>query len=708
MTTHAVRKPISVISLRVGALSVLAGLGCAAAPAAFAAPDEDSAEAAPAQVFEPTFFDPYAPRSALDMVDQTPGFSIRENDGRRGMGAGDANVLIDSRRVPVKSMSIREALSRIDASRVVRIEVQDGARFDLPGLSGQVVNVITRPAGMSGRWEWNPEYNEGGPVRTERGRVVVSGVADEWQYSAGLSSHAWNGRSAGPEALLDGAGVQVESRHEIERWKGRRHELSTALTHEDWSGSISNAGLVLAAATDGRNETSFRQGAIAPGHLRTFTSGNESLSLKVNADHEFDLGAGRLKFIGLRATSDSAPATWTAIDYTAAAAPASGAQVFVDRSSEESILRGEYAWADSAGDWQMAVEGAVNTLDTSTAYAVRSNGGYVDVPVSGGSSHVEEKRTEAALIHGRELGDGYFLQASLAAEHSEIAQTGPNGKVREFVRPKGFLALSWAPAEDWSANLRLERAVGQLDFGDFVSSVNLADETGQQQSGNPEIVPEQSWNLALEANGEVTGLGPVHVKVYSRQIEDVNSTLLFSRTENADGSISVVEGPGNLDEAVTYGIDVSGTLPTAELGIPGGKLDWSASLRDSSVEDAVTGESRNISGTRHAHYSVNFRQDLPGTPWAWGVGYNDGHNAPGFGVTQVTRSRDAPGSLGAFVQHKDVIGMNARLSLSNLLDEEKRFMRIGHAGTVSDPVSFIEDRTRRQGLHVGLNLSGSF
>jgi len=694
--------------LRAGAVSLLAGLGAAALADPAMASEEDSAEA-PARVFDPDYYADYAPRSALDMVDQTPGFAIRENGGKRGMGAGDANVLVDGRRLPVKTMSVREVLSRIGADRVVRIEIQDGASFDIPGLSGQVVNIITRPAGTTGRWEWSPEFGEGRDPRLERGRIVVSGALDEeWEYSVGVSTYAWNGGAAGPETLFNGAGVAVEHRDEDERWKGRRYELSSTVTKESWSGDISNLGLVLASTKDARNEVSVRSGDLSPDHLRTLVFDNSGASFKLNADHEFNLGPGRLKLIGLRATSSSEPETTTTVEQLFLATPPSGAQVLVDKSSGESILRSEYSWGGDAGDWQFAIEGAVNTLETSTAYAVLTNGVYADLPLAGGSSHVEEKRAEAALVHGRAIGDGVFMQASVAAERSEIVQTGPAGKAREFLRPKGFVTLSWSPAEHWNANLRLERAVGQLDFGDFVSSVNLGDETGQQQSGNPEIVPEQSWDLALEANGEVGGLGPVRVKLYGRQIEDVNSTLVFSRTVNGDGSISVVEGPGNLDEAVSYGIDVSGTLPTADLGIPGGKIDWFASLRDSEVEDDVTGEERNLSGTRHARYELHFRQDVLGTPWAWGVGYENGRNAPGFGVTQVTRSWSSPSRLGAFVQHKDVVGMNARLSVSNLLDTEDRFMRVGYAGTVADPISFIEDRTRRQGLQVGLNLSGAF
>lgn len=705
MTFRGGLKTSTAFPLRVSAFYLLAGLiSVVMAPFAEAGPDEETAGGASDRIYDAAFFASFSPQSALDMVDQTPGFAIKEGGGKRGMGAGEANVLIDNRRVPVKSMTVREALSRIDAGRVVRIEIVDGADLKVPGLSGQVVNVITRDADLSARWELSPEFREGSDARLERGRLVVSGTIEDWQYSASFSSYAWNGRSQGPETLFDSAGEEVEFRKETDRSKGRRYETSTALEHRGESGDISHIGFALASSKDAANEVSLRSARLTNDHIRDYAYAAEATSLKVNADHEFGLGRGRLKLIGLRSEVSGERADTTLIERLQSLA--SGARVNVDRSSGESILRSEYTWI-ADGDWQMALEGAVNTQQTKTAYAQLVNGEFAYESLVGGTSEVQERRAEAAIIHGRILAEGVFLQASIAAEQSEIAQSGPTGKVRAFVRPKGYVALSWSPIEHWEANLRVERAVGQLDFGDFISSVNLADETGQQSSGNPQIVPEQSWDLALEANGDVGGLGPVRVKLYGRQIEDVNSSILFSRTVSDTGQIFVVQGPGNLGHAASYGLDLSGTLPTP-LGIQGGKLDWTASFRDSSVDDAVTGERRHLSGTRHSFYALNFRQDLSGTPWAWGFSFEDGHNAPGFGVTQVTRSSDSAGRLGAFVQHKDLAGMKARLSVSNLLDTHSRVIRVGYAGTVADPVSSIEDRTRTQGLQMGLSLAGSF
>lgn len=688
---------------RLGAMGLIAALGTMA-PMAVA--DDAAVDTAALRTFSPDFFIAFGPRSALDMVSQTPGFAIKESDGKRGMGSGGANVLINRHRVATKSMSARETLSRIAADQVVRVEILDAGQLGLPGLSGQVINVVTRPSALTGRWEWSPEADEGVAPNLERGRVLVSGNVGDWAYNLGLSSYAFGGRSAGPEMLYDGAGQVLEHRVETERWSGHRHEVSGALSHETLSGDLSNLGLVLAANDDTRGEDSYRTSVGSPGRLRTYVYGSDGGSLKLSGDHEFAVGGGRLKLIGLRSRASSDPITETGERLVGAAAD-TGARVKVDRTARESILRSEYSWTNG-GDWQMALEGAVNTLDTATSLASLDNGVFVDVPLAGGTSHVEEKRTEATLAHGRQLSGGVFLQASVAAEYSEIAQSGPAGKVRDFVRPKGFVSVSWAPATDWNASLKLERSVGQLDFGDFISSVNLADESGQQKSGNPEIVPEQSWDVALEANGELAGFGPVRMKVFGRQIEDLNGSVLFARTVDANGAVSISEGPGNLDGAMAYGLDLSGTFPMADVGLPGGKLDWTASLRDSSVNDAVTGLERPLSGSRLSYYEVRFRQDLPGTPWAWGLGYETARNAAGYGVTQETYRSDTPGRVGAFVQHKNIAGMNATLSLSNLADTTETLTRVIHAGSVADPIASVEDRQRKQGLHVGLNLSGSF
>src|SRR5688572_15630818 len=100
------------------------------------APDTPPADAAPPEApptetvegprtFTPEDFTRFAPRNALDMLRQVPGFVIREAIEERGLGQATGNVLINDQRVSGKSDDIATRLSRIPAGNVIRIEIRD-------------------------------------------------------------------------------------------------------------------------------------------------------------------------------------------------------------------------------------------------------------------------------------------------------------------------------------------------------------------------------------------------------------------------------------------------------------------------------------------------------------------------------------------------------------------------------------------------------
>ena len=117
-----------------GLLLSAAVLALGAAPAAArsetSAQDETgepSTEENTRRVFVPEDFARFAPRSALDMAEQIPGFSIRSDDGERGLGQANTNVIINGQRISGKSNGPVSALQRIPADEVVRLELVDGA-----------------------------------------------------------------------------------------------------------------------------------------------------------------------------------------------------------------------------------------------------------------------------------------------------------------------------------------------------------------------------------------------------------------------------------------------------------------------------------------------------------------------------------------------------------------------------------------------------
>ena len=66
------------------------------------------------------------------------------------------NVLFNGARPSSKSDDIFAQLSRIPAGNVARIEIVDGATLEIPGLSGQVANVVFRADELKGQFRWSP------------------------------------------------------------------------------------------------------------------------------------------------------------------------------------------------------------------------------------------------------------------------------------------------------------------------------------------------------------------------------------------------------------------------------------------------------------------------------------------------------------------------------------------------------------------------
>jgi hypothetical protein len=692
---------IATATIRLFALSVLppltlAGIGLGIAPAAAAL---EGAAPAVLRSFQPAYFQRFAPRTALEMVRQTPGFDIDEGQSKRGLGEAAGNVLINGRRIASKSTGISTALSRIAAGRVVRLDIVDGATLGIPGLSGQVVNVVTRPGGLSGRWSWSPTLRTDREPSLLNGSVSVSGASLGVDYTLALNSYEATSGQSGPEIATGADGVVFDVRQEDRQ--SLRQEPSGALTlsHESDSGNLLNVNLSGGRRHYGGREISFRSGPGLPDRLNLYRDGGDGWNGELGADYEFAAGGGRLKLIGLERINRDAPASESLIYYDSAA-PTTGSRYGADRASGESILRGEYSWLDGADrDWQVAVEGAFNYLDVqSELESLEPDGTFAIDPLAIGSSRVEEQRAEANLTHGRALIGAVNLQASAGVEYSQLAQSGPAGQAREFVRPKGYLALSWRDADALDLSFRVERSVGQLSFDDFIDSVSLID--GNSDSGNPEIVPPQQWTADFKASRDLGAYGAVNMRVYANWIEDLIAKIPFGANS---------EGPGNLGTLTTvYGLQLSGTLKLDPLGLSGVKVDWSTNLAASDLTDPLTGQSRETGGRELGGFWLGFRQDVPETDWAWGVSYGQSHHAPDYRLDQRASSTRDVGGADIYLVNKDILGVSATLTVRNLLDSGDRYQRIVYDQRRGGPISYIEDRVRRSGPEVGLSLSNSF
>lgn len=664
--------------------------------AAFAA--TAAAETAPRKVFQPAEFERFSPLSALDLVQRIPGFQLSVGGGGRGFGQGGSNVLINGERVSGKSISVRDVLGRIPVDQVRRIEWLEAGTVNLPGVSGPVVNVIVREARFTGTWRFEATWRRDVSPALSEFDVSFNGTQAGWAWSVSLENLPERGSHRSFETLFDGEGTAIETRRETFALEGDRRRAGIRLRRDWGQGIVSNLnGLYVDRQRSRRGTSAQRPFGSAPLD-RFFPSERDDWEVELGGDVVMPVAPASLRLIGLFREAEASQSE-TSVDRRPDGTLL-GQDLFVRHTrSGERIVRSELDWPGRGErDWQVSLEGAFNFLDrNSDVFEAEADGPLRPVALEGGSVRVEEARAETFVTVSDALSGNASLQVSLGAEYSEIRPSGDTGDARRFMRPKGLLVLTYEADDRTVLNASLERAVGQLDFGDFASSVNL--DEGETLPGNPELVPDQTWSLELEVERDLGAGSAASVSVFYDAIEDPITRLPLG--ESADG-------PGNADGATRYGIDLDTTLELDRLGLPGGLLELGGFWRDSRIEDPVTRQSRRLSNARLGGYEVSFRQDVMGSAWAWGVGYEADRRAPRVRRDEIRRTDETPGWATAFVEHKDLFGMVGRLRLQNALDREEQTVRTVFVEDRPSPVDRVEDRVRTLGPIVSFQMSGTF
>lgn len=686
--------------------AALCALMCGSAAAAAqetgdAPPPEPTlpAAVAGAQSYTPADFARFAPRTAIDMLRQVPGFTIQQGDtSRRGLGQATTNVLIDGQRFSGKSNDVVTELGRIPAGNVVRIDIVDGATLNVPGLSGQVANILTRSSGLSGSFAYRPQIRaKRTPPRLLNGEVSLNVKSGRTEYKLAVQSDSFRNGNAGPEHVFTPDGTLLDLRNEVLDVFGEQPKVSAGLHRESTGGDIVNLNGSFQIFNQDVQERGKRRPFGGVARDRTVDEITRQYIYELGGDYETGLGGGRLKLIGLRRFKHT-PFTQTVVEAfpNDPARPDEGSRFRQVPDETESILRSEYRWKGGGADWQIAGEGALNVLDVANGiFGLDANGDFQPLPLPNSVSKVEEKRGEAMLTYGRPLSPTLTLQASAGGEYSRLTQTGEAGLDRTFIRPKGFASLAWKASPRLDVSARIERVVGQLNFFDFVASANVSG--GTTNAGNVNLKPQQSWDAEIEATRNLGPWGTTKLRLYGQSITDIVDFVPIG----ADG-----QAPGNLDRASVYGFEWISTFNFDPVGWKGAKLDLEVQAQRSRLTDPVTARKRPLNEVLDHRVLANFRHDIPSTDWAYGGVFDRYIQTAGYRLDQAYRFLNTPGNLGLFVEHKDVMGLTVRGSVDNLLGNNEAFTRVFYTGRRTNPISFTEHRDRFYGLIFTLAITG--
>lgn len=657
------------------------------------------------RVYTPADFARFAPKTAFDMLAQLPGFTLRGADQGRGLGQASENVLINGERISSKnygggSGGAVEELQRTSINNVERIEIVEAASVGIAGLSGEVANVILKATKKaSGQFEWRPDFRAHfAKPRILSGNVSYTGESGPVDYTLSVRNNAGRGGFGGPITLADASGEVFETREEVFRAQSDLYTFATKFGLDGPGSSVGNLTLSYTPYWAPVYIRDRRTRADGNDSTRTTEVDLDGWYYDINADYEFALGAGRLKLIGVRHW-DKEPTVTTQVTEFENGDPDQGIRLNRDARIGETIGRAEYGWKAGSNELQVSFERAFNSLDQEGRLEIlQDDGEFEEVDFPGGTGEVQEVRYEAIASLSRPLSSTIDLQVAGGGEFSKLDRVDDDAAPRKFWRPKGSLNLGWRPGGGWDGSLKLSRRVGQISFYDFLSQPKLAED--RENQGNPDLVPPQSWELEGEVGRELGAWGKTRLKAWYHRVEDIVDIIPL-----ANGG----QGVGNLPRATRIGFENSSTINFDPIGWTGAKIDLRAGMRRTRVRDPLTGENRPISGTQFRWIEAELRHDIPGTDFAWGTTAFHGKMGKFYRLTEVFRSWEGPWWVGAYVEHKDVMGLTVRAQVGNILNARHRVERTIYSGfRDTAPIAFTQSQNQLIGPIFSFMVKGTF
>jgi hypothetical protein len=177
------------------------------------------------------------------------------------------------------------------------------------------------------------------------------------------------------------------------------------------------------------------------------------------------------------------------------------------------------------------------------------------------------------------------------------------------------------------------------------------------------------------------------IRPYLELIEDPIDRILIGTN---------TEGPGNLENATRYGIDVNATLLFDTLGAPGLRLEMEGGIGGSDIDDPLTGLSRQINFNEKYRYSLFARYDIPQSNFAL--------------TTQINNDNSKRPFLSLGLIHKNFFGMQLSITGTNLLDNiviQERDRFLGADRRLGD-LTRIERFERERGRRVSFVITDTF
>ncbi|MGI8706214.1 MAG: TonB-dependent receptor plug domain-containing protein [Sphingomicrobium sp.] len=671
-------------------------------------PAPEPAQATRTTSYDAAFFAQYAPRTALDIARRVPGFNLDLGDTDvRGFAGAAGNVVINGARPSSKAESLETTLSRIPASRVVRVEIGPGDLYGADYSSkSQVLNIIlSAEAGIDGNiTTTGRRLYTGKLIGDVSGSALIRRGASTINVSAGTGYNL--NREEGTDTLtFVPSGELIEFRRKFNSYEDFFPYISGSWALERGD---DNAYRVNARWSPGQFDL-FQDNRVFPAdgapHDDSLIQDYDNRVFELGGDVTRPLANGALKLVGLatRRKFDDFDA-YVLRDglLEDGAVQVGGFEQFRNSKRDETIGRLTWSRQDIAGfSFEAGAEGVLNTLDSNVdLFVVEEDGRRVPIDLPIDNAVVKEKRAEIFVNTGRQLSPALRVDGGARFEFSHLTVTGDATADRKLRFFKPNLTVDWKPGGGWHTQLSVKRTVAQLDFFDFVSAADLS--SGRVNGGNADLQPQRAWEFRLTVDRPIFGEGLAKLDVGHDLI-----SLLQDRVLIFDEEGNAFDAPGNIGTGKRWFARLTLDAPLGNVW-SGLRVRFNGQLQRTRVEDPISGEPRNFTG---------FFPD-----WEWNVDVRRDSGAFSYGFVVADRDRFTffrtdefdtnfnGGPYGtAFIEYRPDPRWAITLDVDNALNTSGNRNRLIFIPNRLTPQLVVNEfRERNRHLNFGLTIKRSF
>jgi hypothetical protein len=659
------------------------------------APPAEGRPQAGTVAYEAAFYTQFSPRTALDMVSQTPGFvlDLGEADGRRGFEGSVGNVLIDGERPTAKGEGAGELLRGIPAARVERIELRRASET-VGDASGTrlLANVVLQPATWQGAWSGGVELaNRYRPA--PNGFASLAGGVGATDVVLSATSYSLFRHLPGTRLLRDATGSLSATRdvssprhfrefggsgQAVRRVAGGRLEVTaktsadsyadhTALTTED-----AVSGTSIERVPYGQRQRSTEAG----GSYKRAALGWEWTALSLLTWTHFDSH--------VMSTREAGPTSAPVVEQTSR------------RDTNELVARVSVVRVQRRGSSQIGVEGIRNSLKGLSVLTLNSGSGPTELPLPNASVRVNEDRGELFASQSWRPSDYWSLDGRIGVEVSTLRFHGDVVRSVTLAYAKPSLSVTRTFSNQTQLHARLHRTIGQLNFADFVATTSLADR--QSSGANPELRPEASWRVEAGADFRLNTSTGIRVTVFRNWLDNAVDWTVWT-----DGD-QRVDARGNIGPGTSTGVTLSYHSPVWP--VPGLAVTAGMTTQATRVVDPLSGLTRRLSDRESVRAEVTFRQSLP-KAITLGASYTHRSGVSTYRLHEIDWRRESP-QLDAFAEWPVPRGLRLRVQGASLLAQPGLRRRTLFEPDRSHGPVGTEEIDSRPGRWLVVSLSGSF